>query len=385
MTLDMSHHAVIVAAGTGSRAGGDRPKQFQPLAGRPVLRWSVETLVSSSITDIIVVIAPGDERLAEDAMEGLSGWRLALGQATRSLSVQAGLALIDGADDDIVLIHDAARPFLTRQHVEALVVALAAAPGAILALPVADTLTHPSSLGLTTLPREGLWRAQTPQAFRLGALRDAYARLVPGQEPTDDAQVMELAGLSVTIVPGDPMLMKLTYPEDFDMAERLALPRRLTRTGLGYDAHRLGSGNQVWLCGISISHDHGLVGHSDADVGLHAITDAILGALGEGDIGDHFPPSDERWRGVASSVFLRHAADLVARRSGRIIHVDVTLICEQPKIKPHRQSMREMIAQILQLPLSSVSVKATTTEGMGFTGRREGIAATAIATVETPD
>lgn len=380
----MSTHAIVVAAGRGLRAGGDLPKQWQRLAGRPVLRWSVEAFYAAGVDQVVVVTTSGDEARVRDALAGLPPVALAPGGETRRDSVLSGLAAVNGEDGALVLIHDAARPFLNRTHIDRLLEALKTSAGAIPALPVADTLKRSDSAGATTVSREGLWRAQTPQAFRLHDLRDAYARLPSDTEPTDDAQVLELAGGTVALVAGDPMLMKLTYPEDFEMAERLAPGQRLTRTGMGYDAHRFGPGDQVWLCGVPIPHEQGLVGHSDADAGLHALTDAILGAIGEGDIGDHFPPSDPRWRGAASDIFLRHAAELVAARGGRILNVDVTLICEQPKIKPYRQAMRERIAGILDLDTDQVSVKATTTEGMGFTGRREGLAAQAVASVETP-
>jgi 2-C-methyl-D-erythritol 4-phosphate cytidylyltransferase/2-C-methyl-D-erythritol 2,4-cyclodiphosphate synthase len=237
---------------------------------------------------------------------------------------------------------------------------------------------------IVTAPRDGLWRAQTPQAFRVAALNRAYEAWSDDKPPTDDAGVIEASGGRVRFVPGDPMLMKLTYPEDFLMAERLAGAARITRTGQGVDAHRLGPGDGVWLCGVKIPSDKALIGHSDADAGLHAITDAILGAIGQGDIGDHFPPTDPQWKGAPSHVFLRHAADLVRQGGGSLINVDVTLICERPKIKPHREAMRERLAEILELPIGRVSVKATTTEGMGYTGREEGILAQAIASVETP-
>ena len=228
----------------------------------------------------------------------------------------------------------------------------------------------------------GLWRAQTPQAFRLPALKAAYA--AGTDAASDDALLIERAGGRVKLVPGDPMLMKITHPEDFAMIERLAGAARITRVGQGFDAHRFGPGDSVWLCGVEIAHSQTLIGHSDADAGLHALTDAILGAIGEGDIGDHFSPSDPQWKGAASDRFLLHALDLMKAKCGRLINVDVTLICEQPKIKPHRQVMRERLAAILELPLDRISVKATTTEGMGFTGRSEGLAAQALATIETP-
>lgn len=230
--------------------------------------------------------------------------------------------------------------------------------------------------------REGLWRAQTPQAFRRQTIEAAYAAWTGADAPTDEAVVVERSGGRVVLIEGDQRLMKLTYPEDFAMAEAL-LPRQ-TRIGSGYDVHRWGPGGSVWLCGVEVAHDQTLIGHSDADVGLHALTDALLGAIAEGDIGDHFPPSDPKWKGAASDRFLQHAAELVTARGGRIINVDVTLICEQPKVKPHRQAMRERIAAILALPLDAVSVKATTTEGLGFTGRGEGMAAQAVATVDMP-
>jgi 2-C-methyl-D-erythritol 4-phosphate cytidylyltransferase/2-C-methyl-D-erythritol 2,4-cyclodiphosphate synthase len=284
-----------------------------------------------------------------------------------------------------VLVHDAARPFLGAAAIEGVLRALADADGAIPGLPMADTLKSGAvDAGLVTKPRDNLWRAQTPQAFRRDRLLAAYAAWRGPGEPTDDAQVVEQDGGRVVVTPGDPMLMKLTYPEDFAMAERLAGAARVTRMGQGFDAHRWGPGQSVWLCGVEIAHDETLIGHSDADAGLHALTDAILGAIGEGDIGDHFPPTDPQWKGVASDRFLSHAVDLVRQRGGTLVNVDVTLICERPKIKPHRAAMRERLAAILDLPLDRVSVKATTTEGMGFTGRGEGLAAQAIAVIETP-
>jgi len=379
----MSFSVVIVAAGGGTRAGPGLAKQWRTVAGKPVLRWSVEALLNAGARDVVVVVGPDGESLAAEALNGLSGWRTAAGGATRAQSVQAGLRAIAGPVDEPVLVHDAARPFVTADHVTALLAALEAADGAIPALPVADTLKREGPAGLATTPREGLWRAQTPQAFRRDRLLAAYAAWTAG-EPTDDAQVVEAHGGRVALAPGDPRLMKLTFPEDFDMAERLAGVARVTRMGQGFDAHRWGPGEAVWLCGVRIDHDQTLIGHSDADAGLHALTDALLGAIGEGDIGDHFPPTDAKWKGASSDLFLEHAAALVAAKGGRIINVDVTLICERPKVKPHRQAMRERLAAILGLSVDQVSVKATTTEGMGFTGRGEGLAAQAVAAVEVP-
>jgi 2-C-methyl-D-erythritol 4-phosphate cytidylyltransferase/2-C-methyl-D-erythritol 2,4-cyclodiphosphate synthase len=381
--------AIIVAAGSGNRAGEGPAKQWRRLAGKPVLRWSAEALLAAGVSPLIVVIPAADTARTAECLAGLAGWISTPGGAMRAESVKAGLAaLAEVADDAAVLVHDAARPFVAAHHLKALTEALRDAEGAIPALPVADTLKRQAPGALETVPRDGLWRAQTPQAFRLGVLRAAYAAWPKDAgEPTDDAAVVERAGGRVALAPGDPMLMKLTYPEDFTMAEALAAqmqPQQAVRIGQGFDAHRFGHGDAVILCGVKIPHDQGLVGHSDADAGLHALTDALLGAVGEGDIGDHFPPTDPKWRGVDSAVFLQHAAELVAAKGGRIINVDVTLICERPKIKPHREAMRARLAELLALPLDRVSVKATTTEEMGFTGRREGLAAQAIASVMAP-
>lgn len=380
----MSFHAVIVAAGSGLRAGPGEPKTWRWLGGKPILRWSVEGLLSAGSGRIVVVVA--EDRLAavEEALAGLSGWMAVAGGETRFQSVRAGLAALPHDGDLPILIHDAARPFVTPEHVGRLLAALATADGAIPALAVADTLKQGEYTVTATVPRAGLWRAQTPQAFRASNLRAAYAAWISPEEPTDDAALLEAAGGRVALVAGDPMLMKLTYPEDFVMAERLAGAERIVRIGQGIDAHRFGPGDGVWLCGVLIPHDHGLVGHSDADCGLHALTDAILGAIGDGDIGQHFPPSDPQWKGASSDRFVTHAVERVAALGGRILNADVTLICERPKVGPHRAAMRERLADLLGLPLARVSVKATTTEGMGFTGREEGLMAQAVVTVESP-
>ena len=380
----MSFAAVVVAAGAGLRAGPGEPKVWRTLGGRPIIRWSVEGLLSAGAAEVVVVVARERLGRVDEALAGLEGWRAVTGGRTRADSVQAGLAAITAARTQPVLVHDAARPFVARAHVDRLLAALDVADGAVPALPVPDTLKRGEGLVDETVPREGLYRAQTPQAFRFGRLKAAYRRWPTGEEPTDDSSVMERAGGRVAMVPGDPMLMKLTYPEDFLLAEQLAASRRIVRTGLGVDAHRFGPGNVVWLCGIRIEHELGLVGHSDADVGLHALTDAVLGAIGEGDIGEHFPPSDPRWKGASSDQFLRHAVSLLARRGGRILNADLTLVCERPKVRPHRQAMRQRIADLLGVGVERVSVKATTTEGMGFTGREEGLMAQAVVSVETP-
>lgn len=381
----MNFSAVIVAAGAGLRAGPGTPKAWRSLAGRPVVRWSIEGLLSAGCDDIVVVVA-ADRRLdAEDLISGLPNCRTTVGGGTRAESVRAGLLALSCPRDRPVLVHDAARPFVTPDHVARLLGALDQADGAILTLPVADTLKRGGDHVEATLTRDGLRRAQTPQAFWLGKLESAYDHWPADEDPTDDSSVVERDGGVVAMVDGDPMLMKLTYPEDFLMAERLAGAQRRPRMGQGIDAHRFGPGDRVWLCGVEISHDRGLIGHSDADCGLHALTDAVLGAIAAGDIGQHFPPSDPAWRGVSSDRFLTHAVDLVAARGGRIVNADVTLICERPRIGPHRDAMRMRLAELLRVPIDCVSVKATTTEGMGFTGREEGLMAQAVVMVETPD
>ncbi len=377
----MSFSAIIVAAGTGSRAG--EPKQWRNLGGRPVLRWSAEALLAAGASELAVVVAPGSGNQTADALAGLDGWLAVSGGATRAASVQAGLAALTGPPEARVLIHDAARPFLDAATINRVLAALDVQEAALPVLPVADSLRRGTDgvMG-ESIGRDGLWRAQTPQGFRLGALRRAYAAWPAGSAPTDDVEVARAAGQGVALVAGDPRLMKLTFPEDFAMAEAI-IPRQ-TRVGQGFDAHRWGPGSSVWLCGVEIPHDQTLIGHSDADAGLHALTDAILGAMGDGDIGDHFPPTDPQWKGASSDRFLVHAVERLHARGGRLVNIDVTLICERPKVKPHRQAMRERLAALLSLPLDAVSVKATTTEAMGFTGRGEGLAAQAVATIDLP-
>ncbi|MGW8706172.1 bifunctional 2-C-methyl-D-erythritol 4-phosphate cytidylyltransferase/2-C-methyl-D-erythritol 2,4-cyclodiphosphate synthase [Brevundimonas sp. NPDC055814] len=379
----MGFSAIVVAAGSGSRAGG--AKQWRRVAGKPVVRWSVEALLDAGARDVVVVIAADAREEADAALAGLDGWRAVLGGATRAASVCAGLAALSGADDEPVLIHDAARPFLSAEVIARLLAGLVDVDGVLPALPVADSLRRGRE-GMVSgaVDRENLWRAQTPQAFRLKTIRDAYAVWPADEAATDEAAVVERAGGRVRLIPGDGRLTKLTYPEDFAMAEALSPARTTIRIGQGFDVHRWGPGTSVWLCGVEIPHDQTLIGHSDADAGLHALTDAILGAIADGDIGDHFPPSDPQWKGASSDRFLVHAAERVALRGGRIVNVDVTLICEQPKVKPHRQAMRERLAALLKLPLDAVSVKATTSEGLGFTGRGEGLAAQAAVSIELP-
>ncbi|HKF64815.1 MAG TPA: bifunctional 2-C-methyl-D-erythritol 4-phosphate cytidylyltransferase/2-C-methyl-D-erythritol 2,4-cyclodiphosphate synthase [Dongiaceae bacterium] len=374
--------ALIVAAGRGYRLGGALPKQYLPLAGRPVLRYSLETFARHPAIDAVrVVIHRDDLELYEEAARGLALLSPVEGGATRQDSVRLGLESLGEVRPARVLIHDAARPFADAGLIQRMVDALAATPGAIPALPVADTIKRGAEgLIVETVDRHALWRAQTPQAFRYNEILAAH-RAAAGRELTDDAAVAEAAGLAVGLVQGAEENFKVTTEADLGRAERLLAPAADIRCGNGYDVHRFGPGSQVMLCGIAVPHDQGLEGHSDADVGLHALTDAILGAIGAGDIGQHFPPSDPRWRGADSSRFLAHAASLLADRGGRLLSLDVTVICERPKVGPYRAAMVARIAEILGLEPSRVSVKATTTEGLGFTGRREGIAAQATATV----
>ncbi|MFT4077647.1 MAG: bifunctional 2-C-methyl-D-erythritol 4-phosphate cytidylyltransferase/2-C-methyl-D-erythritol 2,4-cyclodiphosphate synthase [Asticcacaulis sp.] len=378
----MTFNAIIVAGGSGSRSGGK--KQWMPLGGRPVLDWSVTAFEAAGAARIVVVVPAEDFEQAHLAFGDRV--RIVVGGAQRADSVVNGLKALGAAGNEIVLIHDAARPLLKPHHIKALLKELETKPAAILALPVTDSLKRGDHGRIVEAPaRDNLWRAQTPQAFRLGDILKAYERWPSGQSPTDEASVATHSGINVTLVEGDMSLHKLTYPADFALLDALISgdkSLKQIRIGQGFDAHRWGEGQSVWLCGIEIVHDQTLIGHSDADAGLHALTDALLGAAGLGDIGDHFPPTDPQWKGASSDQFLKHAADLIRQKGGEIVNVDVTLICERPKIKPHREAMRQRIAEIIAVTVDRVSVKATTTEQMGFTGRGEGLAAQAIASIE---
>ena len=384
--FEMARVAIlIVAAGKGERAGGAIPKQYAPLLGRPMLRRAVETFAAYRDALVQVMIGAGQELFYRDALNGLATWPPAFGGATRQETVRRGLEALAPASPDFVLIHDAARPLVSRKVIDGVIAALeGGAEAAVPLLPVADTLRKFDNGEWITVPRAGLMRAQTPQGFRFAEILRAH-REHAAEDVTDDMALAELAGLKIVATAGEETNMKVTNAEDYATAEML-LAARLgeTRTGSGFDVHKFTAGDHIWLCGLKIPHDHGLEGHSDADAGLHALTDAILGAIGAGDIGLHFPPTDERWRRATSSIFLDHAAGLVREKGGAIIHCDVTIICERPKVGPHREAMRAKIAEILRIDVSRVSVKATTTEGLGFTGRREGIAAAAIATVRLP-
>jgi 2-C-methyl-D-erythritol 4-phosphate cytidylyltransferase/2-C-methyl-D-erythritol 2,4-cyclodiphosphate synthase len=374
----MTTTVLIVAAGKGERAGGGVPKQFRTLAGKPVLRWAVESLIRHpAVQWIRVVVAEGQEDRAAAALQGLRVGEFITGGAERADSVRAGLGAIDA---DAVLVHDAARPFCPPAVVDRLLASLEFFEGAAPVLPVGDTLARVDETLGDPVDRAGLARVQTPQAFRVGALKSAYGHW-SGPSPSDETTVVRAAGMKVAAVQGDPALEKLTLPADFDRAEQWLAGRLIPRTGMGFDVHAFSGEGPIMLGGLAVPHERGLVGHSDADVVLHAITDALLGAAGLGDIGEHFPPSDSRWKGSDSAQFLAHAASLLRDKGGIIDHVDCTIVAEAPKVGPYRQAMRERIAEIAALSVDQVSVKATTTEGLGFTGRREGIAAQAVASI----
>jgi 2-C-methyl-D-erythritol 4-phosphate cytidylyltransferase/2-C-methyl-D-erythritol 2,4-cyclodiphosphate synthase len=377
--------ALVVAAGRGRRFGAPIPKQYAKLGGMAVIRHCLTAFVRHpDIVAVRVVIGPDDHQDLAAACLGLNLLEPVIGGETRQDSVRLGLESLSELNPDLVLIHDAARPGLDRAVIDRVLTALNTTQGAIPALAVADTLKRGASGQIVeTVPRADLYRAQTPQGFDYRTIRAAHKALV-GMELTDDASLFEAAGRQVALVEGSLALDKITTADDLVRAERQWSSGLETRIGQGVDVHTFGPGNEIMLCGIGVPHSHGLVGHSDADVGLHAITDAILGALADGDIGQHFSPNDPRWRGADSALFLAHAGKLVTERGGQIRHVDVTIICEAPKVGPHRANMRARIAEILGLHLDRVSVKATTTEQMGFTGRREGIAAEAVATLALP-
>jgi 2-C-methyl-D-erythritol 4-phosphate cytidylyltransferase/2-C-methyl-D-erythritol 2,4-cyclodiphosphate synthase len=371
--------ALVVAAGRGQRLGSATPKQYLPLLGEPLLRYSLAAFASHpSIGAVAAVIAPEDRALYDRAAAGLPLLPPVMGGATRQESVRNGLIALSQRDPERVLIHDAARPFIDHDTIGRVLDALDSAPAAIAAVPVADTLKRGENDRVAgTVERTGLWRAQTPQGFHYRAILEAH-RQFSQSEATDDAMLAEKAGMAVALVMGSEENFKVTTSDDLRRAERFASAGDV-RTGLGFDAHRFSPGDHLWLCGIKIPFDRTLSGHSDADVGLHAATDALLGAISAGDIGVHFPPSDDKWRGAPSHKFLRFAADKIAEQGGSILNLDVTLICEQPRIGPLRDAMVSRIAEILGVTASRISVKATTTEGMGFTGRGEGIAVQAVA------
>ncbi|MBP0492984.1 bifunctional 2-C-methyl-D-erythritol 4-phosphate cytidylyltransferase/2-C-methyl-D-erythritol 2,4-cyclodiphosphate synthase [Roseomonas indoligenes] len=376
--------ALLMAAGRGERLGAADSKQFLPLLGRPVLRRAAEVLLRDGVVDVIQPVCAEAERGRVDSiLAGLPARPAVAGGATRQESVRAGLEALAAEGPELVLVHDAARPVVPAGTVAAVVEALAEAEGAIPAQPVADTLKLAEGGAISrTVPREGLHRAQTPQGFRFPLLL-ALHRAAPAGA-TDDASLLEAAGHAVRLVPGSEDNVKITYPGDLERMEAAMLPRFLPRVGTGFDVHRLVEGRKLFLCGVEVPHSLGLDGHSDADVGLHALCDAIYGALAEGDIGRHFPPSQMQWKDADSTQFLIHAASRIAARGGVLANADITLICERPKITPHAPAMIARVAELMGVPAERVSVKATTTERLGFPGREEGIAAQAAVSILVP-
>lgn len=377
--------ALIVAAGSGTRAPGDVPKQYRTLSGKPVLRWALEAFMGHpSVGRVLTVISEKDRPHFDSVTNGLTLPPPVIGGVTRQASVKAGLEALAGTAPARVLIHDGARPLVSTALIGRVVEALDRSEAAAPMLAVADTLRRKTDKGYELVSRDDLFRAQTPQGFHFGKILSAHRKFA-SVSVTDDWQLAEMAGLTLAAVPGDETNLKLTATEDFVFAGKLAASSLSDiRTGSGIDAHGFTDGDHVWMCGIKVPHDRGLEGHSDADCGLHALTDAILATIAREDIGAHFSPSDPKWRGASSHLFLEHAAKLVRELGGVVSHVDVTIVCERPKVAPHRDAMRARIAAILSLDMDRVSVKATTTDGLGFTGRREGIAAHAVATVRLP-
>ncbi|MEP5938964.1 MAG: bifunctional 2-C-methyl-D-erythritol 4-phosphate cytidylyltransferase/2-C-methyl-D-erythritol 2,4-cyclodiphosphate synthase [Erythrobacter sp.] len=371
--------AIVVAAGKGLRAGGEFPKQFRNWRGKPLVRHSVEDLIEQGADEVLVAIPPGGEDIASEALAGIERVTFATGGSTRQDSVRNALEAMENGGHSRVLIHDAARPHLPLAVTERLLMALETkGVGAIPVLPVVDSMVFAEGETMgSSADRDMLRRVQTPQAFLFSEILSAHRQWSGASNAGDDAQVLVKNGGEVILVEGDERLKKITFAEDFEGS--MTIPP--LRIGQGYDVHRLQMGEELWLCGLKIDHDKGLAGHSDADVALHAVVDALLGAIGNGDIGTHFPPSDPQWKGAPSPMFVEHAAGLVAEAGYQIGNVDLTIICEVPKIGPHRDAMRERLAQVLGIELSQVSVKATTTERLGFTGRSEGIAAQAIVSV----
>lgn len=374
---------IIVAAGRGARVGGDLPKQYRKLGQKSVI--SVCLSKFEAFDDLIIVINPSDRTFFDEATKDRARtYRIIAGGQTRTESVRAGLTALAASPPDYVLIHDGARPCISNTVINDVIAGLSKAKAAVPALPIVDAV---KTLDAQGVDRDKLRRVQTPQGFHFTDIFAAYEALPAGESFVDDIEMARRAGLSIIFTKGDPDNIKVTYAKDFELAEHiLGMDKKdmISVTGQGFDVHRLIEAPHMWLCGVKIEGTLGLLGHSDADVGLHSLTDAILGALALGDIGDHFPPSDERWSGASSDLFLKHALSLAAERGAKLVHIDITLICERPKVKPHREAMRARLSELTGLPLSHISVKATTTEGLGFTGRAEGVACQACASLRVP-
>jgi 2-C-methyl-D-erythritol 4-phosphate cytidylyltransferase / 2-C-methyl-D-erythritol 2,4-cyclodiphosphate synthase len=389
----MSTAVVIVAAGTGSRAGGDLPKQYQLIGGKPVLWWTLKAFCDHpGVSHVQTVIGPGQEALFAEASAGLPIEPAITGGKTRQESCRLGIEALARYAPQKILIHDGARPFASQDLISHVIAHLERFQGVIPAMPVSDTLKlAPGGLIARTVPRDAMWAAQTPQGFRFEDIRAAHrdAHASGDATLTDDAAVAERAGLEVAVIPGRAENRKLTLAEDITLADRQLTNRALAelpdiRMGQGIDFHVFEPGDHVVLCGVKIPHSAKLQGHSDADAALHALTDAILGAIGEGDIGVHFPPSDKKWKGAASAIFVEKAFALLRARGGLVANVDITILAEAPKIAPHLAAMKAVVSKLLGIAADRVAIKATTTEKLGAIGRKEGLAAFATATVRLP-
>ena len=384
-------HVLIAAAGSGQRMGSETPKQYIKIHGKPLLRYSVETFLSMpECLSLRVIINPDDADLYHDAVMGLDLAPPVIGGKERNISIINGLSDLSNLDDeDIVLIHDGARPLLSIDSTQSLLESLKTHKAATLSAPISSTLRRTSNecLALEQVSRDDLWSIQTPQGFRYEDILKAHNDADPQKTYTDDTALVSAIGIPVKLVEGSETNIKITRPQDLDMAEKLLQPQTITRSGMGFDVHAFDAETPgpIRLCGIDVAHVHALKGHSDADVGLHAITDAILGAIGEGDIGQHFPPSNDEFKNMDSAIFLQKALEMTAAKNAQVNNIDLTLICEEPKIGPHAQAIKTRISEITTLPEDSINIKATTTEGLGFTGRKEGIAAQALVTITITD
>ncbi|MDA8888656.1 bifunctional 2-C-methyl-D-erythritol 4-phosphate cytidylyltransferase/2-C-methyl-D-erythritol 2,4-cyclodiphosphate synthase [Hellea sp.] len=373
---------IIVAAGKGARLGGTIPKQYLKLAGKLLIEHTISAMNSTDLIDETIIVVAKKDKIISDIISRYKNIRIVIGGDTRAKSSLAGLLSLSNKPPDIVLIHDAARPFVSKSTVVDIISNLKENTAVAPALPVVNAL---KTIDGIKIDRKSLFRIQTPQGFNYKEITQAYNNLSQNITPDDDIEVAKLSGINICYSEGDTNNFKVTYPKDFERAKKMISLNNYIATGNGFDVHQLATGDKVWLCGVPIKCEFSLLGHSDADVALHALTDAILGTIALGDIGDHFPPTDPQWMNAKSEKFLLFALSELKKRGGVLQHLDVTIICENPKIKPYRQSMRDKLSQICNLPIKKISVKATTTEKLGFTGRSEGIAAQATATVKLPE
>lgn len=373
---------IIVAAGKGARLGSTIPKQYLKLAGKLLIEHTISAMNSTDLIDETIIVVAKKDKIISDIISRYKNIRIVIGGDTRAKSSLAGLLSLSNKPPDIVLIHDAARPFVSKSTIVDIISNLKENTAVAPALPVVNAL---KTIDGVKVDRKSLFRIQTPQGFNYKEITQAYNNLSQNITPDDDIEVAKLSGINICYSEGDTNNFKVTYPKDFERAKKMISLNNYIATGNGFDVHQLATGDKVWLCGVPIKCEFSLLGHSDADVALHALTDAILGTIALGDIGDHFPPTDPQWMNAKSEKFLLFALSELKKRGGVLQHLDVTIICENPKIKPYRQSMRDKLSQICNLPIKKISVKATTTEKLGFTGRSEGIAAQATATVKLPE